>query len=357
VDEKKPPTFQDVANVIADRRDADVLLVNAGIYRPLAVQVSSLCRQRRRRKNVILILVTGGGDASAAYRIARCLQGAYTKFSLFLTGYCKSAGRLVAVGAHELIVAESGELGPLDVQMSKPDELMQRQSGLTATAALSSLHEQAFAAFEHFFLTLISKSGNAITTRTATHIATQLTSGLFAPMYEHVDPMHVGEAGRALQVAVQYGELLRAESRNINPRELSRLTTGFASHDFVIDLAQFNRLFTNVRIPDDIEQLLANLLGSAALEPEVEAPIVAYLSNQASEPAEQVLPGLEPRAGGQENETTTNDPQTGPDQAPRADGVEGGTTAAGESQSAGQTHVVSIRSTGAAGARGRGPAT
>jgi Serine dehydrogenase proteinase len=356
MEQEKPRTFQDVATAIADKRDADVLFVNAGIYRPLAAQVSSLCHQRRRRKNVILILVTGGGDANAAYRIARCLQGAYERFSLFLTGYCKSAGTLVAIGAHELIVAESGELGPLDVQMSKPDELMLRQSGLTATAALSSLHEQAFTAFEHFFLTLISKSGNAITTRTATHIATQLTSGLFAPMYEHVDPMHVGEAGRALQVAIQYGELLRAESRNINPMQLSRLTTGFASHDFVIDLPQIKELFANVRVPDEIELLLAKLLGVPAVEPE-QSPIVAYLSTQASEPAEQVPSEPEPRANGQDNETTTGNRQTRPEQAPRADTVEGGATATGESQSADQNHIVSIRSTGSAGARGRGPAT
>lgn len=352
-EEDDPPAFQVAADLIAEKRDADVILVNAGIYRPLASQVSSLCRKRRRRKNVILILVTGGGDAHAAYRIARCLQGAYEKFSLFLTGYCKSAGTLVAVGAHELIVAESGELGPLDVQMSKPDELMQRQSGLTATAALSSLHEQAFTAFEHFFLTLIRKSGNAITTRTATHIATQLTSGLFSPMYEHVDPMHVGEAGRALQIAVQYGEILRSESRNITPRDLSRLTTGFASHDFVIDLAQIKGLFSNVRVPDELEQVLANILDSAAAEPE-DAAIVAYLSTEKAEPQEQVLPGLGPEEP--RDEKTNGDSQNA-DDPPSSGAVEGGAATTGESQSPQQAHVVSIGSTGDARKGRRGPSS
>jgi hypothetical protein len=337
---EKEPTYQEVADLIADKRDADVLFINAPIYRSLSAQVLSLCRDRRRRKNVILILVTSGGDAHAAYRIARCLQGAYEKCILFLTGYCKSAGSLVAVGAHELIVAESGELGPLDVQMSKPDELMQRQSGLTATAALSSLHEQAFTAFEHFFLTLIRRSGNAITTRTATHIATQLTSGLFAPMYEHVDPMHVGEAGRALQVAVQYGELLRAESRNISPAALSRLTTGFASHDFVIDLAQIKRLFSNVRTPDELEHFLADLLGTPAMEPE-DTPIVAYLSTEASVPQDQVLPGLTPKQDETRDEQPSGDSQS-TSETPIADAGASKAAAAGEPESPQQAHVVSI---------------
>ncbi len=47
-------------------------------------------------------MVTEGGDADPAYRIARCLQDHYDRFSLFVSGYCKSAGTLVALGAHEL---------------------------------------------------------------------------------------------------------------------------------------------------------------------------------------------------------------------------------------------------------------
>jgi ClpP class serine protease len=96
---------------------------------------------RKRRKNAILILVTEGGDPDAAYRIARCFQEHYELFTCIVPGYCKSAGTLITIGAHELVMTDGGELGPLDIQMSKKDELWESQSGLTVAAALNALHE------------------------------------------------------------------------------------------------------------------------------------------------------------------------------------------------------------------------
>ena len=127
----------EAADVVADANDCDILLLNGPMERPLDFRVIDICATRQRRKKVILILVTEGGDADPAYRIARCLQDYYTHFSLFVNGYCKSAGTLVALGAHELIFSDKGELGPLDVQMSKEDELGATRSGLTVLSALS----------------------------------------------------------------------------------------------------------------------------------------------------------------------------------------------------------------------------
>jgi membrane-bound ClpP family serine protease len=163
----EPPPFVAPANAIANATDTDVILINGTIYRPLDKEVISLCQGRTRRTNVMLILVTEGGDADAAFRIARCLQTSYKRFTLFVTGYCKSAGTLIALGAEELVFLETGELGPLDVQMTKPDELVQTQSGLTLTSALETLNEQAFKAFESFMLSTIGRGGAQISTRTA----------------------------------------------------------------------------------------------------------------------------------------------------------------------------------------------
>lgn len=336
--DKKPP-FRDAADVIADQSDADVLFINAGIFRPLDRKVLDLCSKRRRRKNVVLLLVTQGGDPDAAYRIARCLQTSYERYVLFVTGHCKSAGTLIAIGAHELVVADSGELGPLDVQMSKPDELLQRQSGLTATAALSTLHEQAFQAFEHFFLSLVTRSGNAISTRTATHLAIQLTSGLFAPVYQHVDPMHVGEAGRALQVAEQYGRLLNASAGNLRTEALNQLTSGYASHEFVIDRSQIESLFKNVRPPDTNEQALLNVLGAPAQEPlgQGERLFMAYLSTERPEPREQVLPGFGTGDSHEQDHSNARAETT-------ADPVEGGASPAGQPEPPATDHLSTVGS-------------
>lgn len=167
-------SIQQVADSVAEAADSDVLLLNGPMTRPLDVRVIDLCASRRRRSHVLLVLVTEGGDADPAYRIARCLQDHYDRFSLFVSGYCKSAGTLVALGAHELVIADCGELGPLDVQMSKEDELGATRSGLTVLSALSTLQMKAYDAFEHFLLETKKRSLGLITTRTAIRVATDL---------------------------------------------------------------------------------------------------------------------------------------------------------------------------------------
>jgi len=247
---------------------------------------------RRKRKNVLFILVTEGGDADPAYRIARHLQDSYTKFSFFVTGYCKSAGTLVAFGAHELVFGDAGELGPLDVQLSKEDELGETRSGLTVLSALSTLHRQAFAAFEYFLLETKRRSRNSITTKTATQVAVQLTCGLFSPIYQHVDPMHVGEAGRALQIAQKYGELLQLKSLNYDADTLHELVNRYPHHGFIIDRREAERLFSNVRLANATEGKLAELLSKPALDPinTISSTMMAFLSTEI--PAEATLPGL-----------------------------------------------------------------
>lgn len=199
-----------------------------------------------------------------------------------MTGYCKSAGTLVATGASEIVIADCGELGPLDVQMSKEDELGETRSGLTVLSALSILHSKAFDAFEYFLLETKRRSAGTITTRTAIRVATDLAGKLLAPIYEHVDAMHVGEAGRSLEIAAAYGEILGVKGRNLRPETLERLTQEYPSHGFVIDRFQAEKLFLRVRPPRSTEAELANLLGDVALTP-IDHPqtYLAFLNHEA----------------------------------------------------------------------------
>ena len=177
--------YQETADEIAVEGNCDIILLNGPIGRPLDIQFINLCNSRRRRPNVLFVLVTEGGDADPSYRIARCLQENYDNFAFFVSGYCKSAGTLIALGAKELIIGDCGELGPLDVQMSKEDELGETRSGLTVISALSTLHRRAFAAFEYFLIETKRRSQGSITTRTAIRVATDITGALFSPIYEH----------------------------------------------------------------------------------------------------------------------------------------------------------------------------
>lgn len=205
---------------LTDSASADIVLCNAAIERGLDGRIISLCHDRRRRPNVLLILVSEGGNPDVAYRIARTLQCAYERFSCLVSGYCKSAGTLLALGAHELVFGNHGELGPLDVQMAKKDELMESESGLTVMTALTALHEKAMLAFEHFFIQTTVRGAGRITVRTASTIATELTRALFSPISDQIDPLHVGEAWRSMAVAKAYGERLMEKSKNFSSEKL-----------------------------------------------------------------------------------------------------------------------------------------
>jgi hypothetical protein len=213
------------------------------------------------------VLVSEGGDADAAYRISRCLQDHYDRFFCIVSGWCKSAGTLIAVGAHELIFTVSGELGPLDVQMSKRDDLMEMQSGQTVAAALSSLQERAFGAFQQFFLEMQINSGGRITLRTAADLAAQLTIGLLSPIYSQIDPMHVGEAGRASSISEQYGTRLNETAKNLKPGALEFLIGGYSNHAFVIDKREAAKLFCRVRAATNLEMELIDSLGELGYKP------------------------------------------------------------------------------------------
>ena len=262
-----PTQKETAADAVAEQLDADVILYNGWISRPYDTLLIEECISRFRRKNVLLLLITEGGHADPAYRIARCLQTKYDRFYLYVSGYCKSAGTLVAAGAHELIISDHGELGPLDVQMSKKDELWEKQSGLTVMDTLTSLQQNAFLAFEKFFLNIKRRSEDTITLKTATEIATNMTTGLFTPLYSQIDPMHVGEATRAMSIATQYCKRLLDKSGNITLEALKHITTMYPSHGFVIDREEAKVLFKCVRKPTQPEMLLVDEIGEEAILP------------------------------------------------------------------------------------------
>lgn len=276
---------QVLADKIASTLDADLLFYNAPVERHLDQRVIELCSSLRRRTNVALFLVTSGGDADAAYRIARCLQTKYKKFSLFVPGFCKSAGTLIALGANEIAISDQGENGPLDVQMARKDELASSESGLTATAALTSLNEQAFKAFESFLLKITRGAGPFLSTKTVADIAIKMTCGLFSTIYQQVDPMHVGEAERALEVAKAYGLRLAAQSRNLmgeTEDSVEHLISHYPSHGFIIDFLEAKRIFRNVREFTEDETKLVKILGSLARWPvsREEDQRVTFISSQ-----------------------------------------------------------------------------
>ena len=93
-------------------------------------------------------------------------------------------------------MADLGELGPLDVQLQKPDELWEMSSGMIATDALTTLGSQAFELWESMFIEVRRRSGMQISTRRSGEMATEMTIGLFSPLYEQLAPLRLAENTR-----------------------------------------------------------------------------------------------------------------------------------------------------------------
>lgn len=255
------------ANALAQATDSDVILINAGMDRTNETKFVDKCNKEARRTNAVVVIVTNGGDADAAYRIARCLQLRYRKITALITGQCKSAGTLLAIGAHELAFSPHGELGPLDVQLRKSDDMWAATSGLTVMNAFTALQSKSEEAFADFATNIKLRSGGSVTFKTAADIATKLTVGLFQHIYQQVEVMHLGEAARAMKIAEEYGQRLDQVADNLrSANSLATLVAGYPSHSFVIDMVEAMTIFKNVRNLSEQEQELCDALGRSARE-------------------------------------------------------------------------------------------
>jgi hypothetical protein len=259
-EDSAPSKIMDVVEEISDFWKADVYLFSGDIDRESAHRFIEIAEENKSKENAVLVLTTNGGSADSAYRIVRYIKRTYTKFILYVFGPCKSAGTLLALGADQIVMSCWGEFGPLDVQLVKRDDLLFRNSGLDIAEALEVINTHTFSIFENHFIELIGRSGGAISTKTASDIAKSIAIGLLAPITAQIDPLQIGEVGRAVKVASDYGDRLKA-----NPRIVKQLVQGYSSHSFVIDFDEAKGLFENVRLADSRESILEKTLIHATL--------------------------------------------------------------------------------------------
>lgn len=210
----------------------------------------SICNvlAQKQSDTALLVLSTPGGDPHAGFRIARALQHKYENFDALVPRVCKSAGTLIVIGAKRLLLDDMSELGPLDVQVKKSDEVIGRNSGLDILQAVTYLQSQAMTAFRGYLLELTRDAG--LSTRVASDIASKLTTGLYEPVFAQVDPMKLAEMQRAMEIAFAYGDRLNEKSNNLKSGGLARLVTGYPSHGFVIDRKEARSIFVDVQKPD-----------------------------------------------------------------------------------------------------------
>lgn len=240
-DSHKPPTQEEIrqlrsraARLVGETYDADVILYSATIHPDHVDRLVDEVSFADKSETVILSLATMGGNPHAAYRLARLLQRQYERFVLLLCGKCKSAGTLIALGADSIIMGPHGQLGPLDMQTIKEDEIYLQSSVLDIRQALDAIGGYSFRFFETFLLRIVASSQGSITTQTASEIASEMASSLMEPISSQIDPLRLGEDERMMMIASEYGGRLAPQREDA----IAHLIQDYPSHGFVIDVEE-----------------------------------------------------------------------------------------------------------------------
>ena len=184
-------------------------------------ELSNILVQREKpSKKACLILCTYGGNPDAGYRMSRALRHHYESLDILVPDVCKSAGTLMCIGADRLIIGDRGELGPLDIQIAKPDEMFESMSGLELIQAMSAMKNQMLVAFRQYLVDI--RQGSRIKTKMAADIATKLAEGFISPIAAKIDPVTLGEHQRAMQIGYEYGTRLNEMSESLKPEALDK---------------------------------------------------------------------------------------------------------------------------------------
>lgn len=80
--------------------------------------ISDLLPKRKSRKPLDVYIETPGGSGEAAEVIADIFRSKYSEVNFVVSGEAKSAGTILALSGDNIVMTETGSLGPIDAQCS-----------------------------------------------------------------------------------------------------------------------------------------------------------------------------------------------------------------------------------------------
>jgi hypothetical protein len=73
------------------------------------------------KQDLHILLDTPGGDGETAVRLVRAAQARCKELTVIVPDQAKSAGTLLVMGAHRILMGPTSDLGPVDPQFPQPD--------------------------------------------------------------------------------------------------------------------------------------------------------------------------------------------------------------------------------------------
>ena len=248
-----------VADAVSANYDADIYLYSGPINSQGYADLIGAVLEDAHRANGLLILTTHGGDLSAAYQIARFLHRRYARLFVCVPGFCKSAGTLIALGAHKLLIDDYSELGPLDALADEP-----RKIGVQTFRGAASFRyvvENVPDLFERILLAMRQTANGSIPAAFAAGLSLHATCTIMHPLLAQISVAAAAEESNQMAVALAYGRRLAEQARNTRGDTVERLIAQYPSHDFVIDHTEARSLFASVEAPSESLYRLLEALG------------------------------------------------------------------------------------------------
>jgi hypothetical protein len=216
------------------RHNVNALLAS-DIVRELIDQIDAITNG----DSIDVLLHSTGGDALAAWKLMSILRERFKKIGVLVPFMAFSAATIFALGADEIVMHPHASLGPIDPQITVTNNGQTRQFAYEDVGA-----------FLRFLRDEVEVSEQ------------QHTTALVEKLFAAVDPIHIGSAKRASELASQIGERLlklhMSEEDKAKAQEIAKdLNKSFFAHGDAVSRTRAKELHLKVAESDPaLEALL-----------------------------------------------------------------------------------------------------
>jgi hypothetical protein len=203
----------------------------------------------KKGQPIALVIHSSGGLPEPAYRIARLLQQHCGSFIAVVPERAMSAATLLSLGAEQIYLSDTAQLGPLDLQ--KWDTTRDRiKSALEGVQIFEKTNEEALKVLQRTLEHLRGVTGKA-----AGQLLPEVlkyTADVVRPLYEQIDPYDFIREYRDLAFAREYAKRLLSTSRSSAEADkiARQLVAGYETHSFVIDRPEARSMGLKIMAPN-----------------------------------------------------------------------------------------------------------
>lgn len=267
-------------------------------------------------QTIDVVLDTYGGSLDSAFKTVLFLSRFAERIRIFVPRRAKSAGTLIAIGAHELYMSPFAELGPLDTQIVDPRNPTELVSALDCYQSVDYVRAFGLATLRRTLVVLAKEMQTGIPLSELVNTAEHLSTGSITSMLSQIRALDFGGWGRTLKIGELYAKSLltrvgytQAEAGQI----ASQLVYGYTHHPFPIDLNEAARIGLRPHHMDAQEHAVAAELLARCAGDDL---FIGFVDEHADSQHQQAAPAPEAQVkAGQRSSSADGTEPDGEDQA------------------------------------------